>query len=78
MRRILAIAFLTLRAAFRYRVVLVMALLLRAVFSGEQAITARRWVLGGGVVLPVSVLTLLLLWAYFQFMPFTMLFFLCP
>src|SRR5688500_10053825 len=30
MRRILAIAFLTLRAAFRYRVVLVMALLLIA------------------------------------------------
>lgn len=40
----------------------VMALLLRAVFSGDRPVDARRWVLGGGVVLPITVLTLLLLY----------------
>jgi cytochrome c oxidase subunit 2 len=40
----------------------VAALLLRAVFSDERPVDARRWILGGGVVLPVTVLTLLLLY----------------
>ncbi|HEX6572441.1 MAG TPA: cytochrome c oxidase subunit II [Steroidobacteraceae bacterium] len=42
---------------------LVMGLLVRAVFSQEKRVDARRWVLWGGVVLPVAVLTVLLLYA---------------
>ena len=42
--------------------VFVMALLLRAVFSGERPVDTRRWILGGGVALPVVLLTLLLLY----------------
>jgi cytochrome c oxidase subunit 2 len=43
--------------------VFVIAVLLRAVFSAETPVDERRWVLGGGVALPVVVLTLLLLYA---------------
>jgi cytochrome c oxidase subunit 2 len=41
---------------------LVMVLVLRAAFSGERKINARTWLLGGGVVFPVVVLTLLLVY----------------
>jgi cytochrome c oxidase subunit 2 len=40
----------------------VTALMLRAVFSPARPVDARRWILGGGVVLPVTVLSLLLLY----------------
>lgn len=43
--------------------VLVISLLLRAVFSGARRVHARRWILGGGVVLPISVLSCLLIYS---------------
>ncbi len=43
--------------------VLVMGLLVRAVFSPGREVDERRWVLGGGVALPVTLLTVLLLYA---------------
>ncbi len=42
---------------------LVMTLLLRAVFSGERAVSTRRWVIGGGIVFPTAVLAALLVYS---------------
>jgi cytochrome c oxidase subunit 2 len=42
---------------------LVMTLLLRAVFSGERAVNTRRWVVGGGIVFPTTVLGALLVYS---------------
>ncbi len=43
--------------------VVVMALLLRAVFTPARAVNPRRWVIGGGVAFPAIVLSVLLLYA---------------
>jgi cytochrome c oxidase subunit II len=42
---------------------LVIGLLLRAVATGETQVDSRRWIVGGGVVLPLVLLSLLLLYA---------------
>ncbi len=44
--------------------IFVMVLTVRAVWSGPQRIHADRWVLGGGVIFPVVVLTALLLYGF--------------
>jgi cytochrome c oxidase subunit 2 len=41
---------------------LVIGLLLRAVSTGESAVDSRRWIVGGGVVLPLILLTALLVY----------------
>ena len=42
---------------------LVLGLLLRAVLSGATTVNVRHWIVGGGVVLPVILLSLLLVYA---------------
>jgi hypothetical protein len=41
----------------------VIGLLVRAVSTGEAKVDSRRWIIGGGVVLPLVLLSLLLLYA---------------